>query len=522
MLVLVDSGSVGTFVSDKLVQHLKLNTEPCAASTFRAADGGLMLCDLKVPQLKRFTQGHSFVSEARVLPLKCYDLILGEDWLEEYSPMLVDYKHKTIQFTHSGQQIKLQGVVDNTQSCTPVSAHKLRGLLKAGAVSHCIQMIVPSLLSGEADQEKQEQVAKEEEIPQAVTGLLSEYEHLFSEPRGLPLSRAADHTIPLIHGAQPVKVRPYRYSPIQKTEIEKQLKQMIAQGVIRPSTSSFASPVLLVRKKDGTWRFCIDYRHLNAITVKHKHPMPVVDELLDELAGSQWFTKLDFRSGYHQICMVVGEEYKTAFRTHNGLFEFLVMPFGLTNAPATFQSFMNAIFAELLRKGVLVFMDDILIYSRTLEEHMSILKKVFQILEQHKFLIKKSKCSFAKNTVEYLGHVISKEGVATDTTKIQAVSSWRTPSTVKQLRGFIGLTGYYRKFIRHYGLISKPLTELLKKNVPFQWTSIIKEAFQTLKQQLLTAPVLAMPDFAKQFEIETDASDLGVGAVLMQDNHRHI
>ena len=168
--------------------------------------------------------------------------------------------------------------------------------------------------------------------------------------------------------------------------------------------------------------------------------MPVVDELLDELAGAKWFTKLDFRSGYHQICMAAGEEYKTAFRTHNGLFEFLVMPFGLTNAPATFQSFMNTIFAALLRKGVLVFMDDILVYSATLEQHVALLQLVFQIMQQHQFFIKKSKCSFAANKVEYLGHVISGNGVATDPTKIQVVQQWPSPTNIKQLRGFLGLT----------------------------------------------------------------------------------
>jgi hypothetical protein len=336
LLVLVDSGSVGTFVSETLVNHLRLPTVQCDATTFRAADGGLMKCDQKVPQLKWFVQGHTFVSDARVLPLKCYDLILGEDWLEDYSPLLIDYKLKTMQFSVDGKTVKLQGVIDNIKECKPVSAAKLKGLLKQGAVSHCIQMIPPTVHvvdSIEPRPESQEQMAN---MPNSVTELLSEYDALFAEPAGLPPQRIVDHRIPLIPGAQPIKVRPYRYSPIQKTEIERQLKQMLSQGVIRPSTSSFASPVLLVRKKDGTWRFCIDYRHLNAITVKHKHPMLVVDELLDELAGSRWFTKLDFRSGYHQICMAAGEEYKTAFRTHNGLFEFLVMPFGLTNAPATF------------------------------------------------------------------------------------------------------------------------------------------------------------------------------------------
>lgn len=279
-------------------------------------------------------------------------------------------------------------------------------------------MVVPTVANVAVLQESAHKGDSDEKLLAAVSDLLTQYQHLFAEPTGLPLARAADHKIPLNPGAQPVKVRPYKYSPIQKTEIENQLKQMLAQGVIRPSNSSFASPVLLVKKKDGTWRFCIDYRHLNAITVKHKHLMPVVDELFDELNGSKWFTKLDFGSGYHQICMSAGEEYKTAFRTHNGLFEFMVMPFGLTNAPATFQSFMNEIFADLLRQGVLVFMDDILIYSKSLEDHILMLQKVFALLENYKFLIKRSKCSFAKNSVEYLGHVISEAGVATDSSKI--------------------------------------------------------------------------------------------------------
>ena len=164
--------------------------------------------------------------------------------------------------------------------------------------------------------------------------------------------------------------------------------------MIRPSSSHYASPVVLVKKKDGTWRFCVDYRHLNSIIVKNKHPLPIVDELIDELAGAKWFSKLDFRSGYHQIRIVKGDEHKTAFKTHNGLYVFLVMPFGLTNAPATFQSVMNDIFAPMLRHGVLVFMDDILIYSDTLETHVNLLAQVFEITQQHKFLIKLSKCSF--------------------------------------------------------------------------------------------------------------------------------
>lgn len=272
---------------------------------------------------------------------------------------------------------------------------------------------------------------QQESIPHPVKELIDQFSHLFADPVALPPQRSANHAIPLIPGAQPVKVRPYKYSPIQKDEIETQLKQMLDQGVIRPSSSPFSSPVLLVRKKDGSWRFCIDYRHLNSITVKNKHPMPVVDELLDELSGASWFTKLDLKSGYHQIYMAEGEQYMTTFCTHNGFFEFMVMPFGLTNAPATFPSFMNTIFAALLRKGVLVFMDYILIYSSSLEEHVKLLREVFIILQQNHLLIKRSKCSFDQRSVEYLGHVVSAQGVSTDPARIKAVNQWPVPSNIK-------------------------------------------------------------------------------------------
>lgn len=198
---------------------------------------------------------------------------------------------------------------------------------------------------------------------------------------------------------------------------------MLKNGIIKSSDSPYASPVLLVRKKDGTWRFCVDYKHLNAQTVKNKHPMPIVKELIDELAGAQWFSKLDFRAGYHQIYINPDDTHKTAFRTHSGLYEFLVMPFGLTNAPATFQGIMNLVFAPLLRKGILVFMDDILIYAKTLPEHLELLQQVFQILRAHRFYIKLSKCSFAQTEVEYLGHVISGKGVATEASKVAAVQN---------------------------------------------------------------------------------------------------
>lgn len=217
--------------------------------------------------------------------------------------------------------------------------------------------------------------------------------------------------------------------------------------------------------------------------------------------------------------MAMGEEFKTEFSTHQGLYEFLVMPFGLTNAPATFQCLMNTIFKHLLRHGVLVFMDDILIYSATLEEHVKLLKEVFQILSDHQFCIKRSKCSFAQQKVEYLGHVVSAEGVAIEPSMVEAVNKWHVPANLKQLRGFLGLTGYYIKFIARYGMISQPLAALLKKGTQFSWTQETDWAFKILEQKLIEAPVLAVPDFSKEFVLEIDACEYGIGVVLMQAGH---
>jgi hypothetical protein len=267
-----------------------------------------------------------------------------------------------------------------------------------------------------------------------------------------------DHSIPLLPGASPVNLRPYHYNPAQKTEIEKQVSDMLQQGVIQRSASPFSSPVLLVQKKDGSWRFCIDYRHLNAITIKNRYPLPIIDELLDELAGTCWFTSLDLRAGYHQIRMKPEDEHKTAFKTHHGYYEFKVMAYGLTGAPATFQGVMNTIFEPFLRKGVLVFIDDILIYSRTLEDHIRLLRAVFSVLTEQKLKVKRSKCVFAQSSLTYLGHVISAQEVSTDARNIQSVLNWPVPSNVKEIRGFLGLAGYYRKFVRYFGLLSRPLS----------------------------------------------------------------
>jgi hypothetical protein len=338
---------------------------------------------------------------------------------------------------------------------------------------------------------------------------------VFSEPKELPPHREYDHTIPLLPDVAPVNSRPYRYSPLHKDEIEKQVKQLLQTGLITTSTSPFASPILVVQKKDAPWRFCVDYRRLNSITVKNKFPMPLIDEILDELTWATVFTRLDFKSSFHQVRMAATEEFKTAFKTHHGHYQFKVMPFGLCNAAATFQCIMNSVLESFLRRFVIVFMDDILVYSRSLSEHASHLRQVLTLLKEQKFFVKLSKCAFAQEELEYLGHIISGVGVATDPRKTQAMTEWPTPTSVTKLRGFLGLTGYYRKFVKHYGALAKPLTNLLKKK-SFHWSEEAQVAFDSLKRAMTSTPVLALPDFSQQFIVEIDASDTGLGAVLMQ------
>lgn len=235
--------------------------------------------------------------------------------------------------------------------------------------------------------------------------------------------------------------------------MESIIQQLLQSNMIQPSQSPYSSPVILVKKKDGTWRLCVDYRQLNSNTVKNKYLIPIIEDLLDELLGAKVLSKIDLRSGYHQIRMKPEDIHKTAFSTHLGHYEYLVMPFGLTNAPATFQTLMHTVLADCLRKFALVFFDDILVYSTSMAEHNTHLRAVLQVLREHKLHATLSKCSFGQSEIEYLGHIISAHGVATEPLKISIIQQWPTPKTVTELRAFLGMAGYYRRFIKGYGII---------------------------------------------------------------------
>ncbi|GKA03120.1 putative reverse transcriptase domain-containing protein [Tanacetum coccineum] len=320
----------------------------------------------------------------------------------------------------------------------------------------------------------------------------------------------------LIPGATPVAKSPYRLAPSELEELMGQLKELQEKGFIRPSLSPWGAPILFVKKKDGSFRMCIDYRELNKLTVKNRYPLLRIDDLFDQLQGSQFFLKIDLRSGYHQLRVHKDDIPKTAFRTRYGHFEFTVMPFGLTNAPTVFMDLMNRVCTPYHDKFVIVFIDDILIYSKTREEHVEHLRLVLELLKKEKLYAKFSKWEFWLRKVQFLRHVINGNGIHVNPSKIEAVKNWKAPRTPIEVHLFLGLARYYRRFIKNFYKISKSLTILTQKCKTFDYGVERELAFQTLKDKLCNAPVLALPDRPEDFVVYYDASGIGLGCVLMQ------
>ncbi|KAJ4750853.1 polyprotein [Rhynchospora pubera] len=501
---LLDSGSTHSFVHPDVITSLHILVSHTNPMVVMVANDNKMVTDTKCDHLKFSIQGHEFHKEVRLLDVQGYDMILGLDWLMSLDPMMIDWSKGIIEFNKEGKKVVLQVQAEKAEVTLLHSGINIAQELKEGS-----EILIAQLFHLSEDAKSTERVHP------ALKEIIAGFSEVFKEPTGLPPKRGIDHAIPLTSDSKPINLRPYRYSHFQKLEIDKIIEELLANSIIQPSSSPYASPVLLVKKKDGGWRMCVDYRKLNKQTVKDKFPIPIIEDLLDELHGSTFFSKIDLRSGYHQIRMADGDVYKTAFKTHEGHYEFLVMPFGLTNAPATFQALMNSIFKQHLRKFILVFFDDILIYSKNMEDHRRHLQITLELLQKNELFAKMSKCEFGAEKLEYLGHIISAQGVATDPKKVEVMKNWPQPKNVKELRSFLGLTDYYRRFIKGYGTIAKPLSDQLKKNA-FGWGPQANVAFSQLKEAMCTAPVLAMPDFSKPFILETDASNTGIGAVLMQ------
>lgn len=342
--------------------------------------------------------------------------------------------------------------------------------------------------------------------------------NVFSKHRALslPPHRPYDCAIDLLPGAPLPSSRLYNLARPEQEAMERYINDSLAAGIIRPSSSPVGAGFFFVSKKDQTLRPCIDYRGLNSITVKNKYPLPLISSAFEPLYGATIFTKLDLRNAYHLVRIRDGDEWKTAFNTPLGHFEYLVMPFGLTNAPAVFQTLVNDVLRDFLNRFVFVYLDDILIFSQSPEEHTHHVRQVLQRLLENKLFVKSEKCEFNKSSVGFLGYIIESGQVRTDPAKVSAVTEWPRPDSRKQLQRFLGFANFYRRFIRNYSQVAAPLTRLTSTKISFKWTEEAEEAFKELKNRFTSAPILVHPDPNRQFIVEVDASDMGVGAVLSQ------
>jgi hypothetical protein len=392
-----------------------------------------------------------------------------------------------------------------------LSANQLAKLVRKGGQAYLLY------LQGKAEQ-LNTMVNSTETVDAWVEQLLEEFKDVFQDPPGLPPVRNVAHVAPLIPGSRPPYRRNYRMTELERGELKKQLAELLRKGLIRPSVSPFGSPVIFVRKPNGELRLCIDYRAVNKLTVRNRYPLPLVDELLDRLKGATCFSCLDLAAGYNQIRIREEDICKTAITTPFGHWEYLVLPMGLANAPSVFSALMNDVFKGM-EHYVLVYIDDVMVMSKSPEEHAVHLKAVLARLREHELYAKRSKCHFAKSTLKFLGHVISAGGVQVDPGKIKVLQDWPVPKSVTDVRQFVGLANYFRKFVLGLSELARPLTNLTKNEMAWQWGEAEQTAFDSIKLALCEAPTLRMPDTQKEFTVVCDASNFGIGAVLMQQEH---
>ncbi|KAJ0795740.1 putative nucleotidyltransferase, Ribonuclease H [Helianthus annuus] len=432
--------------------------------------------------------------------LGSFDIVVGMDWLSKHQAEIL-CKEKIVRIPlPDGESLLVQGHRSGTMA----------GIITAMRAQQYLQKGYPALLALVTNAQSEE--GKIEDLP-----VVREFADVFPEELpGLPPHRQVEFQIDLAPGAAPIARAPYRLAPGELQELSNQLQELLDRGFIRPSSSPWGAPVLFVKKKDGSFRMCIDYRELNKVTIKNRYPLPRIDDLFDQLQGSSFYSKIDLRSGYHQVRVREEDVPKTAFRTRYGHYEFLVMPFGLTNAPAVFMDLMNRVCKPYLDEFVIVFIDDILVYSKNKEDHERHLRLILELLRREQLYAKFSKCDFWIREVHFLGHVVNEKGIHVDPAKVDAVKNWAAPKTPSEVRQFLGLAGYYRRFIKDFSKIAQPLTSLTQKNTTYSWGTKQEEAFQLLKQKLCSAPILSLPEGTEDFVVYCDASIQGLGCVLMQ------
>ena len=509
-LIFFDPGARANFISPELASRLGIKSEEMGSlhEAGMAAPGHSVPITPIIGKLRLHIQSYVDSEDFYIMPIDGSDVILGMPWCYRVSAV-VDTRNKKVKLTHRKKEhhldVKLKG-----ESIPLVSASAISKVMKKHLSAYFVFV-----------KEKQEENESNlSTLDKERLDFIKSFQDCFSEalPGELPPERPEDHGIDLIPASTPPNRPPYRVSAAQQEEIMNQVNDLLEKGLIQPSSSPFCSPVLLVQKKDGSWRMCIDYRALNKITIKNKFLIPRIDDVLDKLQGSACFSRIDLKSGYHQIRIRPEDVHKTAFRTSFGLYEFLVMPFGLTNAPATFNRMMDRIFRPH-RTFVGTFFDDMIVFSQNEEDHQKHLKIVFEELRKHRLVINGKKSEFFMEEIHFLGHIVSKDGVRMDPAKIEAIKSWPDLKTVHDVRSFMGLSSYYRKYIRYFAEIASPLHDLTKKRMSFRWTSKEIGAFHKLKEKLTTGPVLILSDLRKSFVVMCDACGNSIGAVLQQDGH---
>ncbi|XP_073304087.1 uncharacterized protein [Primulina huaijiensis] len=499
---LFDCGATHSFVSKRLAKKLGLKPE-LLAELFRIATPTNKA--IETHEIHRdcliSIGNQKFSTDLLQIVMADFDIILGMDWLAKNNA-IVDCKGKRVKLrTPNQEEIVYHGKSKGRKSL--LSASQAWNAMKSG---EDIYLAMVSEVQGEAE-------LKIEDIP-----IVCEFPDVFPEELpGIVPDREVEFEINLVPGAAPISKAPYRMAPAELKELKEQLQELLDKKQIRPSVSPWGAPVLFVKKKDGSMRLCIDYRELNKITVKNKYPLPRIDDLFDQLKGAAVFSKLDLRTGYHQLKVRAEDIHKTAFRTRYGHYEFTVMPFGLTNAPAAFMDLMNRVFKPFLDQFIVVFIDDILVYSSNERDHEEHLRIALQTLREKELYAKFKKCEFWLKSVSFLGHVISEAGVSVDPRKVEAITEWPKPKNATDIRSFLGLAGYYRKFVEGFSSIAIPLTKLTQKNSKFVWDEGCEKSFQTLKEKLASTPVLILPTEDKEFTIYSDASKEGLGCVLMQE-----